>query len=308
MAAPQVTRFLTTMLTHLLADTLVIYLAASLNKPIQPVLDTFAAREHVIVQRESGATLEHIRKITELHRMPDVLLLADADVFPKYLVPGYTSWFAELARNRMVVAFTPRSKHANEITPANWRTILQRPDVEVGRSDPNLAPVGYRTLLLFQLAERHYRQPGLAKSLLAHAPARNIRPNAAELAALLEAGELDYIYEYQSVAESKGLRFISLPPEIDLGDPSRAKEYATASVRIRGATPGSETTVTGQPILYGLTVPTRAPHRAPALRFLAYLGSPAVRAQLRAAHVDMLAHPIVVGTNAPAELARGNDR
>lgn len=296
------------MLTHLLADTLVIYLAASLNKPIQPVLDTFAAREHVVIQRESGATLEHIRKITELHRIPDVLLLADADVFPRYLVPAYASWFAEFARNRMVVAFTPRSKRANEITSANWRSILQRPDVEVGRSDPNLAPVGYRTLLLFQLAERHYRQPGLAKSLLTHAPERNIRPNAAELAALLQAGELDYIYEYQSVAESNGLRFISLPPEIDLGDPSRAKEYATASVHVRGATRGAETLVTGQPILYGLTVPTRAPHRAAALRFLAYLSSPTVHAELRAAHVDMLAQPIVVGTNAPSELGRGNGR
>ena len=296
------------MLAHLVADTLVIYLAASLNKPIQPVLDTFAAREHVVIQRESGATLEHIRNITELHRMPDVLLLADADVFPKYLVPRYASWFAEFARNRMVVAFTPKSKHANEITPANWRSILQRPDVEVGRSDPNLAPVGYRTLLLFQLAEQHYRQTGLAKSLLAHAPDRNIRPNAAELAALLEAGELDYIYEYQSVAESNGLRFIPLPPEIDLGDATRAKEYATASVRVRGATPGSETTMTGQPILYGLTVPTQAPHRAVAHRFLAYLSAPTVQAELRAAHVDMLAKPIVVGKNAPAELGRGNGR
>jgi len=296
------------MLAHLLADTLVIYLAASLNKPIQPVLDTFATREHVVIQRESGATLELIRKITELHRMPDLLLLADADVFPKYLVPAYTTWFAEFARNRMVVAFTPKSKYANEITAANWRSMLQRPDVEVGRSDPNLAPVGYRTLLLLQLAERHYRQPGLAKALLTHAPNRNIRPNAAELAALLQAGELDYIYEYQSVAESNGLRFVALPPEIDLGDPSRAELYASASVRVRGATPGSETLMTGQPILYGLTVPMRAPHRAVALRFLGYLSSPAVKAQMRAAHVDMLAQPIVVGTNAPAELGRGNGR
>ena len=296
------------MLASLVADTLVIYLAASLNRPMQPVLDAFAAREHVVIQRESGATLEHIRKITELHRTPDVLLLADADVFPKYLVPAYASWFAEFARNRMVVAYTAKSKHANEITPANWRSIVQRSDVEVGRSDPNLAPVGYRTLLLFQLAERHYRQPGLAKSLLTHAPERNIRPNAAELAALLQAGELDYIYEYRSVAESNGLRFIALPAEIDLGDPSRADEYASVSVRVRGATRGSETTVTGQPILYGLTVPTRAPHRSAALRFLAYLSSPTVRAELRASHVDMLPQPIVVGTNAPPELGRGNRR
>ena len=60
-------RFLFSML-GILADTLLIYVAASLTKPIQPVLDAFSARPGIVVQRESGASLEHVRKITELHR------------------------------------------------------------------------------------------------------------------------------------------------------------------------------------------------------------------------------------------------
>jgi molybdate/tungstate transport system substrate-binding protein len=286
------------------ADTLVLFLAASLTKPIQPVLDTFAARTGIVVQRESGASLEHVRKITELHRIPDVLLLADADVFPRYLLPKYASWYAAFARNRMVVAYTRRSKHSSEITPANWTSILQRKDVEIGRTDPNLAPVGYRTLLMFQLAERFYKQPGLASSLLADAPPSNIRPNAAELAALLAAGELDYIYDYQSVAESNGFLFISLPREINLGDPTDEKDYATASVRVRGSTPSSEEVVTGQPILYGMTVPIGAPHANAANKFLEYLTEPATIATLRAAHVDMLDPPVLTGTGAPFEIRR----
>src|SRR5215207_1340832 len=210
---------------HLVADTLLIYLAASLNKPMQPLLDRFAARTGIVVQRESGASLEHVRKITELHRVPDVLLLADAEVFPQLLVPQHAGWYAAFARNRMVVAYTKRSKYATEINASNWMRILGRKGVEVGRTDPDLAPAGYRTLLMLQLAERYYRAPGLAKSLLAHAPFRNIRPNAAELAALLAAGELDYIYDYQSVAEANGFSFVALPDEINLGDPKRAKEY-----------------------------------------------------------------------------------
>src|SRR4051812_18516089 len=175
------------------ADTILIFIAASLTKPLQPALDAYAARTHTVVLRESGATLEHVRKITELNRIPDLLLLADADVFPRFLVPKYSSWFAEFARNRMVVAYTDRSTHARNIDAGNWTRILSSNDVEIGRTDPDLAPVGYRTLLLFDLAERHYKSPGLAKALLAHAPEKNIRPNAAELAALLAAGELDYI-------------------------------------------------------------------------------------------------------------------
>ena len=288
-----------------LADTLLIFIAASLTKPIQPVLDTFTARTGIVIERESGASLEHVRKITELHRVPDVLLLADADIIPRLLVPKYASWYADFARNRMVVAYTDRSKHAQEITPANWTEIVQRSDVEVGRTDPNIAPVGYRTLLMFDLAERYYKKSGLSAALLSHSPARNIRPNAAELAALLAAGELDYIYDYQSVAESNGFHFVALPDAINLGDPAHASEYAAVSVTVRGSAPGTTDRFTGQPILYGLTVPRDAPHRAAANRFLGYLTSPATLRALHAAHVDMLDRPIVHGSGAPPELGRG---
>jgi molybdate/tungstate transport system substrate-binding protein len=294
-------RFLFTMI-GLVSDTLLVYLAASLTRPIQPVLDTFAARTGIVVQRESGASLEHVRKITELHRVPDLLLLADVEVFPQLLVPQYATWYAEFARNRMVVAYTKRSKHAGEITRDNWMDILRRGDVEVGRTDPDLAPVGYRTLIMLDLAEGFYKKPGLAKSLLAAASERNIRPNAAELAALLAAGELDYIYDYQSVAESNGFSYVTLPDEINLGDPRRAREYSSVTVRVRGATRGSQTEFKGQPILYGLSEPLHAPHPGAASRFLAYLRSPEVVRQLRAAHVDMLDHPVVVGRGAPSEL------
>src|SRR3954471_23603386 len=134
------------------ADTLVLYLAASLARPMQPVLDTYAARTGTVIQRESGASLEHVRKITELGRIPDLILLADDEVIGKMLVPTATTSHAQFARNRIVVAYTDRSKHAKEITATNWTRILRGKDVEVGRTDPNLAPVGYRTLLMFQLA------------------------------------------------------------------------------------------------------------------------------------------------------------
>jgi len=255
-------------------DTLVVYVAASLTRPIQPILDSFSARTGAVVQRESGGSLEHARKITELHRVPDLIVLADYEVFPQLLVPAHATWYAEFARNRMVVAYTPRSRHADEINPENWTRILRHGDLEVGRSDPNVAPAGYRTLLLFRRAERHYREPGLAAILLAAAPPRNMRANAADLAALLAAGELDYIYEYQSVAEANGFRFVALPADVDLGDR----------------------------ILYALSIPTHAPHPEVARRFLALLFAADSRRALRATHVDLLDHPVVIGAGAPPEL------
>ena len=289
-------------------DTLIIYLAASLTKPLQPVLDDFAARTGTVVLRESGASLDHVRKVTELHRIPDLMLLADADVFPRYLLPTYATWYAQFARNRMVIAYTQRSKYAQYITSRNWQSVLTNRDVQVGRTDPAVAPVGYRTLLLMQLAERYYHTPGLAKALLANAPERNVRPDAASLAALLAAGELDFIYDYQSVAEANRFSYVRLPPDIDLGEPGLASEYATARVFVPGKARGQSLAIHGEPIVYGLTIPRNAPHAAVAARFLEYFYQPATLTRVRAAHVDMLDKPIVVGTGAPRLLTSGHDR
>jgi ABC-type molybdate transport system substrate-binding protein len=72
---------------HASADTVVVYAAASLAVPIRVALDTFARRTGTVVRQENGASLELARRITELHRVPDVIALADEEVCPRLLVP-----------------------------------------------------------------------------------------------------------------------------------------------------------------------------------------------------------------------------
>ncbi|MFL5620469.1 MAG: extracellular solute-binding protein [Gemmatimonadaceae bacterium] len=282
------------------ADTLVVFTAASLAVPIQAALDSFARRTGAVVQQENGASLELARRITELGRVPDVIALADQEVFPQLLVPRVASWYVRFARNRMVIAFTDRSTGAAQLTAANWYRVLSRLDVRVGRSDPRLAPVGYRALLLYRLAETYYRLPGLASRLEARTPPALIRPNASELVALLQAGELDYIVDYESLARANGLRFVALPPAIDLGDPARARAYARATVRVARRT--DTATYAGAPIVYGASIPRGAPHAAEGQRFLRYLLSPAGQAVLRAHAVDALRVPELVGDSVPPAL------
>jgi hypothetical protein len=57
-----------------------------------------------------------------------------------------------------------------------------------------------------------------------------------------------------------------------------------------------------------MSIPVGAAHAPAARRFLEFLWMPDVLRQLRAAHVDMLDHPIVVGEGAPSELTRGARR
>jgi molybdate/tungstate transport system substrate-binding protein len=281
------------------ADTVVVYTAASLARPMRAIADSFARRARAAVLLESGGSLDQARKITELGRVPDVIVIADHEVFPQLLMPAHVRSYVQFARNRMVVAYTARSRYAATVTAANWRDVLQRPDVDVGRPDPHRAPAGYRTLLVLRLAETFYRDPGLGARILARAPPRNMRGDAAELTGLLELGELDYIFEYESLARAHGLRDVSLPREIDLGDPALAEHYATASVRISGRTPRDSATLTGAPILYGLAIPRAAPHPAAARRFVDFLLGDG-KAQLRAAYVDVLDSVRSVAAREPA--------
>ena len=283
--------------------TLIVFEAASLTAPMRQLLDSFARHSGAIVLEEHGASLELARRVTELHRIPDVIALADQEVFPELLIPGATSWFATFARNRMVIAYTERSRHAASASPATWTSLLLRDDVLVGRTDPALAPAGYRALLVYELAETFYHEPGLAARLAARTPPRLLRANASELAALLSAGELDYIVEYESLARAQHFNFVALPPQIDLSDPSRAASYATASVRVAS---GRDTvTRRGAPILYGVSVPRQAPHPEMGLRFVQFLLGPDGRAILRRAHVDALDRPQIFGDSAPPVLRSG---
>ncbi|MGH7751877.1 MAG: tungstate ABC transporter substrate-binding protein WtpA, partial [Gemmatimonadales bacterium] len=259
-----------------LSGRLVVFNAGSLAAPFRDLLREFERRNPAVdVIQESSGSLEAARKLTELGRIPDVIGVADYHVISSLLVPRHAGWYAGFARTAMVLAYTHRSIGGREITGESWWRILLRPGVRVGRSDPVLDPNGYRTLMVYQLAEAHYRDPGLAARLLEASPRRFVRPKAADLVALLQAGELDYAWSYRSIAETVGLRYVSLPPEVDLSDPARGEWYARARVRVPGTerTGADSVEFRGEPIVYGLTIPRAATNPAAARAFVRFLFS-----------------------------------
>jgi molybdate/tungstate transport system substrate-binding protein len=286
------------------SEPFLVYTAASVTRPIRAVLDSFALRTGARYDQESGASLELVRRVTELHHTPDVLVLADPDLFPSLLEPGITSWHALFGRNRIVIAYTAHSRGASEINADNWWQVLARPGVQVGRADPHTDPSGYRTVLVWQLAARHYAIPDMEARMFRAAPSRNVRPREAEQIALLQSGELDYIWTYENLAALMGLRFVKLPDAIDLGSPADSAAYAAASTRVLGKRAGDTLTVRGRPILFAVGVPRVAPHPAASERFVAYLLSPEGRRILRREHFDALEEPSFLGTGVPAALRR----
>lgn len=250
-----------------------VFAAASLARPLVVLADSFQRRAKVPTLSELGGSLEQARKITDLGRIPDVLMLVDDDVVAA-LMPTHLDWYVRFATNRVVVAYTPRSKHGSAVTPENWWEILSRNDVAIGRADPAIAPAGRHALSLLQRAENYYSLPGLARRVLARASLRFVRPNATELAALLETGEVDYILDYESVARQFGFQFMTLPDEL------------------------------APAILYGVSVPRQAAHTREGVEFVAFLLSNEGKRILRGASVNVLPVPVAVGANVPLEITQ----
>jgi molybdate/tungstate transport system substrate-binding protein len=249
-----------------------VFAAASLARPLATLSSGFQRDERTVIRAELGGSLEQVRKLTDLARTPDVLMLVDDEVMAA-LMPAHLDWYVRFATTRIVVAYTDRSRHSDSITSENWWRTLSRDDVTIGRADSAIAPAGSRALAVLRRAGAYYQQGNLSEQLMGRAMLRFVRPNATELAALLEAGEVDYILEYESVARQYGFRYVALPNDL-----------AVAT-------------------LYGISVPRASTNAAAAAKFVAFVLSDEGKQIIRDANVDVLRVPVAMGTNLPAEVS-----
>ncbi len=254
-----------------LSGELTIFHAGSLSVPLKEVATAFNKQyPNVKILMESAGSVASARKITDLNRPCDILASADYAVIDNMLIPKYADWNIKFVSNELSIVYNEKSKYASQINAKNWYSILLRSDVAFGRADPNADPCGYRSVMALQLAEKYYKQPGLAAKFLAK-DKNYMRPKEVDLLALLETGTIDYIFLYKSVAIQHGLKYVTLPDQVNLKNPTMAKLYSTATVEINGKEPGTKETMKGEPMIYGVTMLRNAPNKPAAIAFLKFL-------------------------------------
>jgi len=242
-----------------------------LANPFKQVDDAFMKQyPNVTIQAQFGGSVAMVKQVTDLHKIADVVAVADYNVIPKYLFGAngatrYADWYAGFATNAITFVYTDKSKFAGELTPQNWYQVLARPGVQIGRSNPDTDPSGYQTVQMLDLAEKYYNQPGLANAILANAPKTNMRNTETELIAALQAGQIDYLAIYLSDARQHQFKYLDLPPQINLSDAQYSSSYAQASVQTANGT------VTGAPIVYAVTIPNNAAHADWAVKYVQFL-------------------------------------
>jgi len=250
---------------------IIIFHAGSLSVPLRQLKDQYEQRNPgVKILLEPSGSLVCARKITELKKPCDIMASADYFVINELLIPEYADWSIRFATNEIVIAYNEKAKYSAEINSANWMEVLLRDDIIYGRSDPDADPCGYRSVLTMMLAESYYKLPGLTDKMTA----KNrdyIRPKEVDLVALIEANAIDYMFQYKSVAIQHNLKYIELPDEINLSDPSMAGFYTTAALNIRGNKPEETIRVRGEYINYSMTIPFNAVNMEGAVDFMCFI-------------------------------------
>jgi molybdate/tungstate transport system substrate-binding protein len=205
-----------------------------------------------------------VRLVEAGQKNPDVIVTADPGLLRESLGPEQVRWDVVFATNELGIAYAPETPVGDRLADGEpWYRVLADSRVEVGRTDPNLDPLGYRTTMLFDLAERYYDRAGLASTLWDNS---TVAARESHLLAGVEAGSRPAAYCYRNMAADHDLPFVELPPALNFADPEHATHYATATY-----TTDQGRTIEGRPILYAATVPETASNPNGARQFVRFL-------------------------------------
>ena len=256
------------------ADTLHIIHAGSLTMPVKELVAAFTDENPgVRVLTEAWGSKAGARRVADLQTNADVFLSADYMVIENMLIPEHAGWYIPFATNELSIVFTGQSRYAGEIHAGNWMDVLLRSDVAFGRSNPDMDPCGVRTVFAVKLAEKKYGRNGFAQELLSK-DTEHVRPKETDLIALLEAGHLDYIFLYKSVAVQHRLKYLELPDSLNLGNFALNDWYNSVSTETLGTRPDETITERGEAMVYGLTIPHKSQNPELAKRFVAFVLHP----------------------------------
>ncbi|GAB3328921.1 extracellular solute-binding protein [Haloplanus salinarum] len=185
--------------------------------------------------------------IDEGQRDPDIVSVADVALFEEPLSP---SWYSLFTSNSVVIAYNPDTDGGERLADAGterWYEPMVNGNVNIGRTDPDQDPLGYRTLFMLELASRYYDDASrLGEQILQQ---EQIYPETS-LISQFETGSIDAAIAYRNMAVERDYEYIELPDQINLSNPRYAEDwYSTTSYTLPS---GQE--IRGGLISYGSTI------------------------------------------------------
>lgn len=253
-------------------QTLKILHAGALRKPMKECIHLFRKEyPHVEVELDYAGSRACAQAVLEGENV-DVIALADPHVFEDLLIPQHIDIFFVFATDQMVLAFDEFSPYSSIINNENWMEILLREGVSFGRSDHNLDPCGYRTLMVWQLVEQYYAKPDLFNRLNNKCGLDWIYSKSIDLCEALLEGRIDYAFIYSSEAKQFNCRYLTFNGKINLSNPAHADYYSRVSVTLSDKS-GRVSLVKGSPIEFAVGIPKNSVNKEMAGAFIKVLTS-----------------------------------
>jgi len=252
-----------------LAQTLQVAYAGSMGVVMDRFLGpTFAKAHHVTYQGRGQGAYALARLIAAHQITPDVFVSITPGPMEVLLKAGLIREAFPVASTEMVIAYNPQSRFAPLFKNEPWYQVLETPGLRFGRTDPKTDPQGQNLIFTILLAERFYHQPDLLHKILGSYLNPQQIFSEPSLLSRLESGELDATSGYLSAVASLHLPYVTLPPQINLGNPRYSAYYAQVSFQLEGKT------FHPQPLVFYAAVPVDAPNPALGQAFIRFMRSP----------------------------------
>jgi len=223
---------------------------------------------------EGHGSIQDANMIIDGQRFPDVFISVGSNPINMLInnKPPLAKWYLGFASDEMVIAYNPKSSFAADFEKAKagvmpWFQVLVKPGIKFLRTDPLLDPKGCNTVIATRLADILYHNSSLSSAILngGERNSNQLRPEEI-LLTLLEQGEADAIPAYKHEAIERGFPFISLPPQINLGDIAFANYYKQAS-----CTQQDGSLTFGKPIVFDITIPNSVRNNEGAIQFVNFI-------------------------------------
>ena len=222
---------------------------------------------------EGKGSVQISNMILDGFRKPDIFVSADTTPIERLINHSLplAYWLVKFGSAELVIAYNPQSPFAPELLKASnceipWYKILEKEGLKFGRTDPELDPKGYYTVIAAKLANIYYNDSTIKDKILGED--RNKEQILPEeiLKSILDSGQIDATAAYKHEAIAKGLPYIKLPDQINLSEPNYTNFYNKVSYKL-----GTGETISGNPIFFSFTIPNTVENIEGAMSFVKFL-------------------------------------
>ncbi|WP_231551105.1 substrate-binding domain-containing protein [Acidithiobacillus ferrivorans] len=131
----------------------------------------FAKTHHVTYQGEGQGAYGLAHLIAAKKLRTDVFISITPGPIKVLEKAGMVSKAVPVASTAMVIAYSPKSRYAKEFAASAsgkmpWYTVLEKPGIQFGRTDPQTDPQGQNIIFTFLLAQKYYHQHELVQRVL----------------------------------------------------------------------------------------------------------------------------------------------